>query len=296
MTSPASRRRFLQLAARHSLALTGAAALLPSHALALASAPTLILLHTNDVHSHLDPLPLDHPDFPGQGGAARRATVFHDVRRANPNTLVLDAGDLFMGTPYFEEYQGAAEIRAFSAAGYDAATIGNHEFDPGIERFAEVIRQHATFPFLSANYLVDGSALDGLVAPARVFQLPDFRVGVFGLGIKLDGLVMAGAYAGVRYTDPMQAALRWSAMLRHDERCDAVVCLSHLSPRGAAGEPGDEAIARASSDIDVIIGGHSHTLYEAPEPVPNALGRPVMLNQVGSMGVRVGRIDLRRAL
>jgi len=256
--------------------------------------PYLTILHTNDIHSHLDPFPPDHPNFPGLGGAARRAAIIREGRSRNLDTVVLDVGDLFMGTLYFEIYKGEADIRALSAQGYDASTIGNHEFDAGIGRLAEVIRHHAAFPFVSANYHCHDTPLEGLVRPYTVIRTPHFRVGVFGLGIKLAGLVPDDSCAGVQHSDPIAAARKYAAILRHDERCDCVIALSHLGNKSRGDQPGEQDIAAQTSGIDVILGGHSHTFFDAPQLARNADGHPVVVHQAGWAGVRMGRIELAR--
>jgi 5'-nucleotidase len=227
-----SRRRFIATAAVTGAALAAGsplhAAIDASAALApLAADETLItILHTNDVHSQIDPLPANDKNA-GKGGVARRATLIRRVRAENPNTLLLDAGDAFQGTPYFNLYKGEAEFKAMSLLGYDAMTLGNHDFDNGVDGLAAMMK-FATFEFVSANYDLRGTPLESRVKPYITRELAGVRVGIFGLGIQLEGLNAAGTFRGVRYQDPVAVSREMVQTLRGTERCALVLCLSHL--------------------------------------------------------------------
>ncbi|MDC6351747.1 metallophosphatase [Zeaxanthinibacter sp. PT1] len=251
----------------------------------------LTILHTNDVHSHIDPFPEDHSAFPRKGGIARRAALIEEIRRENPNTLLFDAGDIFQGTPYFNFYGGELEFKLMSMMRYDAATIGNHDFDNGLEGFLAQL-PHAGFPFLSANYDFRDTILDGLVKPYKIFQLDGLKVGVFGLGIMLKGIVNDALYGETRYLDPIEMAQEMSDILKKEKQCHLVVCLSHLGYEYERGElPSDLDLAAATRGIDLIIGGHTHTFLDRPVVRKNKDQQDVLVNQAGCYGVNMGRID-----
>jgi 5'-nucleotidase len=285
-----SRRAFL----RNALGVGGALALGSwageSHAETAAESVRLTILHTNDTHSRLDPFP-DGDRNAGRGGVISRARLISQIRSREPNVLLLDAGDVFQGTPYFNLFNGEPEIRAMQLLGYDAITMGNHDFDGGADLFARQVRQHAKFSVLVANYAVEGTALAGLVQPARVFKVGGVRVGVFGLGIAPDALIPEKLFGGVRYLDPVQTANETAARLRHDEGCGLVICLSHLGYRMSGGQISDLTLAPQIRHVDLIIGGHTHTFLPEPTVVKNADGKPMLINQVGFGGINLGRID-----
>ncbi len=251
----------------------------------------ITILHTNDVHSHLDPFPQDHAVYPDMGGVARRAALISQIREENPHTLLFDAGDIFQGTPYFNFYGGELEFRLMSKLRYDAATLGNHDFDNGIDGLLAQL-PYAQFDFLCANYDFTNTVMDGMTSPFKVFETDGVTVGVFGLGIDLDGLVSKKLYKETRYLDPVEIALDTVQTLKQEKGCDLVICLSHLGykyrdPQTAS----DVVLASRTQDIDLIIGGHTHTFMEKPEVHLNRKDRPVLVNQVGCYGVNLGRID-----
>jgi len=255
---------------------------------------TLTLLHTNDVHSHIDPFPVNDPKYPNEGGAARRATLIQQVRQeqGEDNVLLLDAGDVFQGTPYFNYYGGELEIKLMSMMKYDIATMGNHDFDNGIDGFLKQL-PHATFPFLSANYDFKNTVLNGIVEPYRIFNKNGIKVGVFGLGVELNGLVDKRLYKETVYLNPIEIAQDMSRILKVDKKCDLVICLSHLgfTYGNDSQKVSDLVLARASKNIDLIIGGHTHTFLSTPYIEKNSDGQEVMINQVGCYGLNLGRID-----
>jgi 5'-nucleotidase len=243
------------------------------------------------VHSHIDPFPATDARFPNLGGAARRATLIGQIRRENPNTLLLDAGDIFQGTPYFNFYGGELEFRLMSKMGYQAATLGNHDFDNGLSGLLAQL-PHAQFSFLSANYDFTNTVLDGYIKPWEVYVIDGIRVGVFGLGIELKGLVPGELYGETAYLDPVETAQEYTAILRGQEACDVVVCLSHLGYRYSdPNRVSDQALAAATEGIDLILGGHTHTFMEKAEIATNRAGDPVLIHQVGCYGINLGRVD-----
>jgi len=252
----------------------------------------LTILHTNDVHSHIDPFSLDDPKWPDQGGAARRATLIEKIRQEEPNVLLLDAGDVFQGTPYFNYYGGELEFKIMSMMKYDLCTMGNHDFDNGIDGFYKQL-PHAKFDFVSANYDFRKTVLNGIVKPYKIFIKDGIKIGIFGLGIELNGLVNKNLYKETVHLNPIEVAQDMSRILKENEKCDLVICLSHLGFI-YADEPkkiSDIVLARTTKNIDLIIGGHTHTFLTKPYIEKNLNGKEVMINQVGCYGINVGRID-----
>jgi 5'-nucleotidase len=252
----------------------------------------LTILHTNDVHSYIDPFPPTHPKNPNMGGVARRAALIETIRKENPNVLLLDAGDIFQGTPYFNYYGGELELKLMSMMRYDLATLGNHDFDNGIDGFYAQL-PHAKFEFVSANYDFKNTILNGLVKPYKVFNKNGIKVGVFGLGIALEGLVDKKNYQETVYNDPLGVAQDMDRILKHEEHCDLVICLSHLGYqyKNDLDKICDMKLALLTKDIDLIIGGHTHTFLDKPTVLKNAIGSDVLVNQVGCYGINLGRID-----
>jgi 5'-nucleotidase len=252
----------------------------------------LTILHTNDVHSYVDPFPANHPKNPNMGGVARRAAIIESIRKENPNVLLLDAGDIFQGTPYFNYFGGELEFKLMSMMKYDIATIGNHDFDNSIEGLHKQL-PNATFEFVSANYDFKNTIMDGHVKPYKILNKNGIKVGVFGLGIALEGLVDKKNYKETGYNDPLTVAQDMSRILKHEQKCDLVICLSHLGYK-YKNEPDkicDTKLATLTKDIDLIIGGHTHTFLDKPTVLKNSEGNDVLVNQVGCYGINLGRID-----
>ena len=251
----------------------------------------ITILHTNDVHSHIEPFPSNDPKYANLGGAARRMNIIQNVRKENPNTLLLDAGDIFQGTPYFNFYGGELEFKLMSMMGYDAATIGNHDFDNGIGGLAAQM-PNASFELLSANYDFSNTIMDGLTKPYKVFVKDGVRIGVFGVGIQLSGLVNKTMYKETAYLDPIELTTDTVDALRNKEQCDIVICLSHLGySYNSDNKISDLTLAAQTAGIDLIIGGHTHTFLEKPTIVQNKNEKFVLVNQVGWGGINLGRID-----
>lgn len=253
---------------------------------------TLIsILHTNDMHSQIDPLPANDR-YAGKGGIARRATLVKRIRKEQPNTLLLDAGDCFQGTPYFNLYKGVVEYKAMSAVGYDVVTLGNHDFDNGIESLSEAMKS-ATFEFVSANYDVAGTAIANRVKPYVVREVGGVRIGIFGLGIKLEGLNPPESFKGLKYLDPVRMARGVTRLLRTQEKCAMVICASHLGyyPQPKGDELGDSQVVAQVDGIDFIASGHTHTFMKQPVLAKQPSGKDTVIFQVGKSGIYLGRVD-----
>jgi 5'-nucleotidase len=251
----------------------------------------ITILHTNDVHSHIDPFPNNHSTYPNLGGLARRATLVDQIRKENPNTLLFDAGDIFQGTPYFNFYGGELEFKLMSMLKYDASTIGNHDFDNGLDGLYAQL-PYASFDFLSANYDFTNTLMDGHVQPYKIYMVDGIKIGVFGLGIALAGLVTKKLYQETVYLDPIEIAQDISRTLKDEEKCDLIICLSHLGYQYQNPQkPDDLKLAAGTEHIDLIIGGHTHTFLDRPTIVNNRKNKELLVNQVGCFGINLGRID-----
>ena len=280
-----NRRTFLTTSAAFGATLVG----FPRELLTASAADTVItILHTNDTHSQIEPLPANDANA-GMGGVARRATLVKRVRKENPNTLMVDAGDVFQGTPYFNFYKGEVEYKAMSAIGYDAGTLGNHEFDNGVEALAAALK-FATFDIVSANYDVKGTVLESRVKRYVVKTLGGIRVGLFGLGVSPVALITPDNFKGVTYIDPVIAARDVVKKLREEERCAFVVGMSHLG-YNEDNQRGDGLVASQVDGIDFIASGHTHTFMKEPVAVTQPCGAKTLIFQVGKSGIYVGRVD-----
>ncbi|WP_010227780.1 bifunctional metallophosphatase/5'-nucleotidase [Gillisia marina] len=251
----------------------------------------ITILHTNDVHSHIEPFGPNDSRNPNMGGVARRATLVEQIRAENPNTLLLDAGDIFQGTPYFNFYGGELEFKLMSKLKYDAATLGNHDFDNGLSGLLAQM-PHAEFDFISSNYDFSNTILDGQTSRLKIFMKDGVKIGVFGIGIELNGLVNESLYKETKYLDPIEIATEITRILKTEQKCDLVICLSHLGYEYKnESKISDVLLAKKTKDIDLIIGGHTHTFLDKPTVLENLEGKKVLVNQVGCYGLYLGRID-----
>lgn len=280
------RRDFIQ-----NLLKTGVAISLPSVPLTLLgdtkNYQKLTILHTNDVHSRIEPF--DSGSFKGMGGAAQRAAIIQQIRNRQEHVLLLDAGDIFQGTPYFNKYEGEVEFKVMNELGYDASTIGNHDFDKGMDVLAKYINT-AQFPILNANYNFDNTPLKNTTKPYKIFNKGSLKIGVFGIGLELDGLVPDSLYGNTKYLDPIQKANEVALQLKQ-LGCQLIVCLSHLGFKYEGSKVSDEVLAKNTKYIDFIIGGHTHTFMELPNIYINKIGKGVVVNQVGWGGIQLGKVD-----
>lgn len=252
----------------------------------------ITILHTNDVHSHIDPFPKNDPLNPSGGGVIARANLINLIKKDNPNTLVLDAGDVFQGTPYFNFFGGELELKLMSKMGYNASTLGNHEFDNGMEKLSKVLK-HANFSFLNSNYTLKNTPLENKIKSHEIFKINGIKIGVFGLGIELEGLVEKKLYKGIKYLNPIEISKDVSDDLKYNHNCDLIICLSHLGFSYSKDKNimCDLILAKQTKNIDLIIGGHTHTFLDEPVKVKNLENKDVIINQVGCFGINLGKID-----
>lgn len=249
------------------------------------SQKNLVILHTNDTHSRIEPLPETDKTSPGKSGVVRRAKLIDQIRKENKNVLLFDAGDFLQGTPYFNLFKGEVEVKAMNLMGYDAATLGNHEFDYGLEILEKVVRE-ANFPIVSSNYDFSQTALKNLIKPFIILKKDGVRIGVIGINIQPRGLIAAGNYEGMKFLDPVKTANEMAELLTTKYKCDMIVCLSHL------GYNADLNLAESTRGIDLIVGGHSHTYMKEPAIRKNLDNKEVTIFQTNGRGVYVGRLDI----
>lgn len=283
-----NRKTFLQKSITAGTLL--AAGSFPYEAVAKSGLQKLSILHTNDQHSRIEPFPMDGGKYQGLGGFAERAALIKQIRKQEKNVLLLDSGDIWQGTPYFNLYQGELEFKLMSEMKYDASTLGNHDFDAGIDGFVKQL-PHANFPFLNCNYDFTDTLMEGKIKTHKIFEFGEIKVGVFGLGIELQGLVPNALFGNIIYKDPISKANLMAKQLKLDHKCDLVICLSHLGFKYQEKKVSDMDLAYQSQHIDLILGGHTHTFFNRPEEYRNASGAKVLVNQVGWAGIYLGRID-----
>lgn len=283
------RRKFIkQIGGASALALTGGLTL---PAFTEKKKRHITILHTNDTHSHIEPFSINHSRYANKGGVSRRAMIVERVRRENENTLLLDAGDIFQGTPYFNYFGGELEFKLMSMLKYDVVTLGNHDFDNSIDGFYKQL-PHANFDFVSANYDFKNTVLDTHVKPYKILVRDGIKIGIFGLGVELEGLVNKTMYKETKYLDPIEITQDITNELKNEKNCDLIICLSHLGYNYADKKLiSDLKLAKATKNIDLIIGGHTHTFLPKPTIVKNSEGKNMLINQVGAYGINVGRID-----
>ncbi len=249
----------------------------------------LTILHTNDTHSTIEPFPANHSKFPGKGGVVNRFNLIQKIRLEEENVLLLDAGDIFQGTPYFNMFGGVIEMKVMSKMGYDAATMGNHDFDGGMDGFLKA-KEYADFPFLCSNYDFSATILKNQTQDSLIKEIGGLKVGIFGIGVELKGLVPDDKFGDTVYLDPISSANRVALELKK-KGCDLIICLSHLGYQYESDKISDLKLAAATKNIHLIIGGHTHTFLEKPTEVKNSEGQIVLVNQVGWGGIHLGRID-----
>ena len=249
----------------------------------------LLILHTNDTHSTVLPLNpnLGDPVKAGNGGYLRRINMLKDERKKDPELLLIDSGDFSQGSGYYTMFKGDVEVGLMNQMGYDAATIGNHEFDFGLDNMARLFKM-AKFPIVCTNYDFTGTVCEGLVKPYVILKRKGVKIGLFGLSPKMKGLVSDKNCVGVKYLDPAKVALETAAMLKKEKKCDVVICISHLG--WEIGGDDDSYMIKNSRDIDLVLGGHSHTYLENLEYVNNLDGKPVPVDQNGKHGIFIGRV------
>ena len=279
-----NRRKFIKNFGLGALGLT----MINHELIAQEDVKRITILHTNDMHSRIEPF--SSGSFKGIGGMAQRSSIINEIRKKEKNVLLFDAGDIFQGTPYFNFYGGELEFKLMSKMKYDAATLGNHDFDNGLDGLKKQLK-HASFPFVCANYDFSKTILKNSFKPYKIFLRDGVKIGVFGIGVELNGLVPKELYKETKYLDPIIEANKISDKLKNKKGCDLIVCLSHLGLMYNSNKVSDLVIAQKSKHIDLIIGGHTHSFLEKPILETNLDGKKVIINQVGWGGINIGKID-----
>ena len=278
-----NRRKFLK---QSSLGIFGLS-IIPNLSFAKKKNISITILHTNDMHSHIHPFKSGRNK--GKGGVAARASLIKKIRDENEHVLLFDAGDIFQGTPYFNFYEGELEFKLMSEMQYDAATLGNHDFDNGLSGLKKQLK-HANFPFLIANYDFSNTILKNKFKPYKIFNKGGIKIGVFGIGIELKGLVPKELYNGTIYQDPIETANFYAKKLKEEYNCNLIICLSHLGFKYKSQKVSDFTLAESSKNIDLIIGGHTHTFLKNAVIRKNIDKKDVIINQVGWAGINIGKI------
>jgi len=284
-----NRRKFIQRSLGTVLVL--ATNSIFNEALAKSSFTKLTILHTNDMHSRIESFSSDDKKFAGRGGMATRAALIKQIRREEKNVLLLDSGDIFQGTPYFNFFGGEVEFKLMSQMKYDAATLGNHDFDAGLEGLLQQL-PNANFPFLNVNYDFSKTILNGHIQQYKIFQFEKIKVGVFGIGIELEGLVPKKLFGDILYHHPVEKANYFASVLKHEYKCDYIICLSHLGYKHNSSKISDVLLAAETENIDMILGGHTHTFMQQPDNVKAKNGKPCIISQSGWAGLLMGKTDI----
>jgi 5'-nucleotidase len=281
-----NRRAFIKNIALGSVAITA----IPSFAMKKNGLEKLIILHTNDLHSRVEPFSDTDPKYAGKGGMNRIAAYVKKLRETEPDLLLFDSGDFSQGTPYFNFFKDEVILKLMSEVGYNASIVGNHEFDNGVSELAKGL-QFANFPIISSNYDFSKTPLAGVIKKNLILERKGIRVGIYGLGVELSGLVDKGKSENTNWIDPVETALEQEIYLRKNEKCDLVICLSHLGYEFANDKISDIKLAAKTHFTDLILGGHTHSFLEKPVEYSNADGKPVIINQAGWAALMLGQLE-----
>ncbi|PXV67335.1 5'-nucleotidase [Dysgonomonas alginatilytica] len=245
----------------------------------------IVILGTNDTHSRIEPLPDSDKSYGGMGGVVAREAFISEMRKQNPNVLLFDAGDFVQGTPYFNIFHGRVETQAMNLMKYDAGTLGNHEFDYGLDTLKMIV-ERLDFPILNCNYDFSKTVLKDDIKPYVVLNRFGLRIGVLGVGVDPEGLVQKNKYEGMEFKPVISSVNFYAKILKESKQCDLIICLSHV------GYNSDIQLAEQSKNVDIIIGGHSHTYMETPDMRKNLDGKEVMIFQTGKNGAYVNKIEV----
>ena len=288
-----NRRDFLKYTLGSAASIYGLTGSAQSNLLIEKGFTKLTILYTNDQHSRIEAFPENDAKFSGEGGFAKRAALIEKIKSEDKNVLLLDAGDIFQGTPYFNYFHGEIEYKLMSLMGYDAVTFGNHDFDMGCENILKQM-PHANFDFINCNYNFENTVLakNKKITPYKIYNKGSLKIGILGVGIDLENLVDIKFTKGISYNDPIENANKIANILKNDEKCDYVICLSHLGFKYDTNKISDLILAEKTKNIDLIIGGHTHTFLENPSIILNSENKDVQITQVGWAGIWLGKIEV----
>lgn len=259
--------------------------ILMSFSIVVGAQKKVVILGTNDTHSRIEPLPANDKKYAGMGGVEARASFIKEVRTQNENVLLFDAGDFVQGTPYFNLFHGRVEAEAMDMMKYNAGTLGNHEFDYGLDTLKMIIKK-LKYPIVNCNYDFSNTVLKGMIKPYIVLKKFGLKIGVVGVGVDPEGLIQKNRYEGMIFKPIISTANLYAKILKEKERCDFVICLSHI------GYSDDIILAEQSKNIDLIIGGHSHTYMDKPDIRKNLDGKEILIFQTGKSGAYINKYEL----
>lgn len=245
----------------------------------------LVILHTNDTHSQIEPLPATDKRYPNMGGVLNRKAIIDSIRSVEKNVLLLDAGDFLQGTPYFNLFHGRVESGAMDIMKYEVGTLGNHEFDYGLDTLHMVLK-HIDYPIVNCNYDFSGTVVEGLTQPFVILKKDGVKIGIIGAGVDPEGLIQSDKYEGMKFKPIIETVNYYAKLLKSQYKCDLIIALTHI------GLEDDKKLAAASSDIDVIIGGHSHTFMDKPAMIKNQKGKDILVYQVGKSASYIGKVEV----
>ena len=249
----------------------------------------LVIFHTNDPHSCIMPMNENLADtaVAGRGGFLRRIAMLEEERKKHPDMMYFDSGDFSQGSAYYTMYKGEVEVGLMNMMGITAATIGNHEWDYGIEQLVKNIKM-ANFPVVCTNCDFTDTPLEKLVKPYIIIKRDGVKIGVIGVTTQLEGLVDKKNYQNTKYLDPVECARKTAEMLKEKKKCDIIVCISHLG----WSEKGDIELIKNTRYIDIVLGGHSHSRFKDLKYVEDMDCKAVAVDQNGKGGVNVSKITV----
>lgn len=245
----------------------------------------VVILGTNDTHSRIEPLPANDKQYAGMGGVEARSAFIKQVRAENENVLLFDAGDFVQGTPYFNLFHGRVEAEAMDMMKYNAGTLGNHEFDYGLDTLKMIIKK-LKYPIVNCNYDFSNTVMKGMIKPYIVLKKFGLKIGIVGVGVDPEGLIQKNRYQGMIFKPVISTVNFYAKILKEKEKCDLIICLSHI------GYSDDIILAEQSKNIDLIIGGHSHTYMEQPDRRKNIDGQDVLIFQTGKNGAFINKYEV----
>lgn len=249
----------------------------------------LVILHTNDFHSRFEPFPSSHKTWANQGGISQLKTLIDQTRKQHKNVILLDSGDVWQGTAYFNVFKGHPELEWMKSVNYQATTIGNHDFDLGIDHLSELRKKYQT-PTVLCNYQINHEGFKEIIQPYKIIQTRNIKVGITGVAIDFQDLLPQKAFQGIIYQDPVEPLQKTVNELKQSHHCDLIIVLSHLGYKYESDKIDDLKLAQKTYGIDAILGGHTHTFLDTPVMIKNKKGKDTLVNQAGWAGLKLGKL------